>query len=85
VAESEDFGGEGGPRGSEGNQGGEKEPDHREHPGKIPGGRASEGAPAPITETLSRRKGYGVPYTRGWHSGEAQVQPFTHKEPYIES
>ncbi len=48
MTEGEDLGGEAGPRGSEGNPGDEKESDHREHPVKIPGGRASEGAPAKI-------------------------------------
>jgi hypothetical protein len=42
VTEGEDLGREGGSRGSEGNQGTKKEPDHGEHPGKIPGVSPSE-------------------------------------------
>jgi hypothetical protein len=52
VTEGEDFGHEGGSRGSEGNQATEKESDHREHAGKIPAGRASKKAPAEIPGTL---------------------------------
>ena len=53
VTESENLGGEGGPRGNEGNQRTENESDHRGHADKIPGRSASREAPAQIDGTLS--------------------------------